>query len=360
MMRQTLDVTLSEKKISYPIYIGTELLSDSAVFAKHIRGRDILIVTNDTIAPLYLETIQRALHTFRVDQLILPDGEIHKNLTQFSQVIDVLADHQHHRDTTLIALGGGVIGDITGFAAACYQRGVDYIQIPTTLLAQVDASIGGKTAINHRVGKNLIGAFHQPRAVIIDVQTLNTLGAREFNSGIAEIIKAALIADADFFTWLEQHLTNLMAHDKDTLILAITKASNIKRNIVMRDEKETMGQRILLNLGHTFAHAIEHVLGYGEWLHGEAVSMGMLIAAKISAGRGLLSQQDVSRIEELLIKAKLPVQLPNSLKADSLFSALIMDKKATSKRLRFILMKTIGEAMIADDLSETEIKAYLK
>ena len=284
MLTKTITIDLGER--SYPIYIGENIASDGALFAKHIVSRQTLVVSNETVAALYLEPITKALRNYQCDVLLLPDGEQYKNLTVLNKIFDMLLEKKHQRSTTLLALGGGVICDMTGFAAACYQRGVAFIQIPTTLLAQVDASIGGKTAVNHSLGKNMIGAFHQPRCVIVDINTLQSLPDREYRAGVAEIIKAALICDAEFFVWLEQNSAKILAKDKVALVYAIARACEIKASIVAADETETEGVRALLNLGHTFGHAIEQVFGYGQWLHGEAVAMGLVLAADLSVALG--------------------------------------------------------------------------
>lgn len=355
MIKPTLSVCLKEN--SYPIYIGSGLLKETELLQEHLVKKQVLIVTNQTIAELYLDRVQKALPD--ADQLLLPDGEQYKNLAQLERIWDALAQHHHHRDTTLIALGGGVIGDMVGFAAACYQRGVGFIQIPTTLLAQVDSSIGGKTAVNHTIGKNLIGAFYQPRAVIMDVDTLKTLPDREFNSGLAEIIKVALIRDAAFFHWLEENISALMHRDSKILITAIKRACEIKCEIVIKDEKE-LGERALLNLGHTFGHAIEKVLNYGEWLHGEAVAVGLSLAAQLSQQQKKLSAADVLRIQTLLQKAALPIHLPKNIVIEDLLAAMQMDKKIADSKLRLVLLDAIGNATLTNQLTITDIEPLLK
>ncbi len=344
---------------SYPIYIGENLLSNSDILEKHIKSRQILFVSNETVASLYLPVIKKNFLDYLCDELILPDGEIHKTLGSYEKIIDHLINNKHHRDTTLIAVGGGVIGDITGFAAATYQRGVRYLQIPTTLLAQVDASIGGKTAVNRPQGKNLIGAFYQPSAVIIDINTLNTLPEREFKSGLAEIIKAALIHDASFFELIENKIVDFLHRDPNTIVQFIQRACEIKRNIVMADENETTGERALLNLGHTFGHAIEHELGYGQYLHGEAIAVGLVLAAKLSLQQGCLSDSDVTRIENLLNKTGLPIKLPQPLTIGSLLNAMRMDKKVENQTWRFVLLKRIGFAFLATQITEKDLKSLI-
>jgi len=345
----------------YPIYIGTGLLDSAELFQQALPGTQVMVVTNETIAPLYLDKITR--HFSRVshiqcDQTILPDGEAYKTLQVWQAILDQLIRHHHHRDTTLIALGGGVIGDMTGFAAACFQRGVGFIQVPTTLLSQVDASIGGKTAINHPLGKNLIGAFYQPQAVVIDCDTLKSLPDREFRSGIAEIIKAALIRDASFFSELEQQLPKLLARDPDVLIRTITRACRIKCDIVAADEKEH-DVRALLNLGHTFGHALEQNLGYVTWLHGEAVSVGMLMAAELSKRLGWIDGESLTRIHDILIQAGLPVRLPSSIECAKLLAAMKVDKKVLRDRLRLVLLTGIGHAVVTEEVDDTELVSLI-
>jgi len=358
MKMKTVNVTLKEN--TYPIYIGKNLLSDHELFYRHIPGNQVMIVTNETVAPLYLSSLKYFFRNKQCDSIILPDGEAHKTMQQWQHILDSLAENHYHRDATIIALGGGVVGDMTGFAAACYQRGISFIQVPTTLLAQVDASIGGKTAINHPVGKNLIGTFYQPKAVFIDVDTLKTLPEREFNSGIAEIIKAALIKDAKFYDFLDSTISTLSQKDPATLIPVIQRACEIKRDIVVADEKETAGIRELLNLGHTFAHAIEKLLGYGEWLHGEAVSVGLVLAATLSQRKGWIRAEDVARLIKLLERIPLPTRLPHTLKYDTLLSTMMMDKKVLANRLRFVLLKGIGHGIVTDAMTEEDIKGCIQ
>jgi len=352
-------LTINLGKRSYPIYIGSGLLDDHDLLRQHIRAKQIMIVSNETVAPLYLERVQAAFADFQCDTVILPDGEAHKDITSFMQIIDTLIDNQHHRNTTLVALGGGVIGDITGFASACYQRGTDFIQMPTTLLAQVDASVGGKTAINHPRAKNMIGAFHQPRCVIIDTQTLDTLPDRHISAGVAEIIKAALIHDATFFSWLENNMAKLLQKDPQAIAIAIERACAIKCEIVAQDETETTGTRALLNLGHTFGHAIEQNLNYQQWLHGEAVAAGTVMAADLSQQLGWLNETDVARIQKLIQAAKLPIRPPSGLQCESLLTAMAVDKKNVNANIRFVLLKAIGEAVLTDSVDATLLKQRL-
>ncbi|MBK1700039.1 3-dehydroquinate synthase [Thiococcus pfennigii] len=305
-MNQTIEVALGER--SYPIRIGTGLIGDPACYAPYLAGSQVLIVTNETVAPLYLEPVRAALAGRQVEAVVLPDGEQYKTLEVVGRIFDVLLGRRFARDCTLVALGGGVVGDMAGFAAACYQRGVPFIQVPTTLLAQVDSSVGGKTGVNHPLGKNMIGAFHQPRAVIADTATLDTLPDRELAAGLAEVIKYGLIRDAGFFAWLEARMGALRARDPAALAEAIARSCRCKAEIVAADEREA-GQRALLNLGHTFGHAIETGAGYGAWLHGEAIAAGMCLAADLSRRLGWLAGADVERIRALIAAADLPACL---------------------------------------------------
>ncbi|HHB91675.1 MAG TPA: 3-dehydroquinate synthase, partial [Thioploca sp.] len=306
----TLQVDLGTR--SYPIYIGQNLLKQTNLITPHIQSKQVLIVSNETVAPLYLNKIINTLDDFEVKTVILPDGEQYKNLIVLNQIFDTLLRQHFNRQATLIALGGGVVGDMTGFAAACYQRGIDFVQIPTTLLAQVDSSVGGKTGVNHSLGKNMIGAFHQPKSVLIDTETLKTLDNRQLSAGLAEVIKYGLINDLEFFEWLENNMSALLKQDSQALSFAIARSCQNKANIVAEDEKES-GKRALLNLGHTFGHAIETGIGYGEYLHGEAVAIGIKLAAQFSAHLGWLDDSTVSRVINLLEKANLPVAIPKEL-----------------------------------------------
>lgn len=344
---RTINLQLANKQ--YPILIGQGLLDQVSLLQKIVNAQQVMLVSNTTVANLYLPKIQIAFANIQCDNVILPDGEEYKTLASLNQIFDALIEHKHHRSTTLIALGGGVIGDMTGFAAACYQRGVGFIQIPTTLLAQVDASIGGKTAVNHPMAKNMIGAFYQPNAVLIDVNTLRTLPDREFCAGLAEIIKAALIADKKFFHWLQEHSQELLARDTESLIYAIEQACRIKAEIVMADERE-QSVRALLNLGHTFGHAIEQLLGYGHWLHGEAVSVGLVLAADLSYRLGLLSQQEFDQIKQILIATRLPTTLPYELEYSAMLDVMLLDKKTNQQGIRFVLIKGIGQAELVTDV----------
>ncbi len=353
---QTLTVDLGER--SYPIHIGQGLLADKALLTPHIRGRQVLVVSNETVAPLYLEPVLGMLADHEVSTVILPDGEQYKNLETLNTIYTALLQHRLNRGCTLVALGGGVVGDITGFAAASYQRGVAFVQIPTTLLAQVDSSVGGKTGVNHPLGKNMIGAFHQPRCVLIDTDTLDTLDDRQLAAGLAEVIKYGLIHDADFFTWLEQNIGALKARDKQALAYAIERSCAIKAEIVAADERES-GKRALLNLGHTFGHAIETGTGYGNWLHGEAVAAGMVMAADLSARHGWLAQTDVERTAALLRQAGLPVAPPPEMSEQQFLDLMAVDKKAVDSGLRLVLLKAIGTAVLTADYRPELLSATL-
>lgn len=350
---RVLKVNLGER--SYPIYIGHKLFVDLAIFKQVIAGKQVLIVTNSTIAPLYLNKLRELLSVIcKVDVLVLPDGEQYKQLDVISNIYDELLRGRHHRTTTLIALGGGVIGDMTGFAAATYQRGVNFIQIPTTLLSQVDSSVGGKTGVNHPLGKNMIGAFYQPRAVMIDTDVLETLPAREFSAGLAEVIKYGLIRDANFFVWLEENISLLMQRNRAALEYAIEVSCQTKADIVAIDEREE-GPRALLNFGHTFGHAIETHLGYGEWLHGEAVASGMVIASTLSAQRGELTRGELDRIRKLLVQAGLPIHPPSTMQSADFLERMQLDKKVMTGKIRYILLKAMGSAVIVDDVNAAEV-----
>ena len=342
---RTLNVELGARR--YPIYIGHGLLARPELLRPHIAGARVAIVTNDRIAPLYLEPISAGLASYQPLSIVLPDGEQYKTLDVLNTVFDALLDARCDRRTTIVALGGGVVGDMAGFGAACYQRGVPFIQVPTTLLAQVDSSVGGKTGVNHPRGKNMIGAFHQPRAVMIDTDTLHTLPDKELYAGLAEVIKYGLIRDAGFFDWLELNLDRLLARDADALAYAIERSCRNKAEVVAADETEG-GLRAILNLGHTFGHAIETGVGYGEWLHGEAIAAGMIMAADLSQRLGYLSNSDVARIEALIKRAHLPVQAPASLKAARFRELMAIDKKVLDGKLRVVLLEAIGRAVITD------------
>nr|WP_315397715.1 bifunctional shikimate kinase/3-dehydroquinate synthase AroKB [uncultured Duganella sp.] len=341
-----LNVELGER--SYPISIGPALLSDGALLARHVHGAKVAIVTNTTVAPLYLERVEAGLRAAgkQVMTVVLPDGEEFKNWSSLMQIFDALLANKADRKTTLVALGGGVIGDLTGYAAASYMRGVDFIQVPTTLLSQVDSSVGGKTGINHPLGKNMIGAFYQPRAVIADTSTLETLPARELSAGLAEVIKHGAIIDAAFFDWIEANIGKLMARDKGALAYAIARSCEIKSDVVRQDEREG-GLRAILNFGHTFGHAIENGLGYGEWLHGEAVGCGMVMAADLSHRMGLVDAATVARMRALVAAAGLPVKAPD-LGAGRWLELMEVDKKNEGGAIKFILMKPLGAPSITN------------
>ncbi|MGA9852901.1 MAG: 3-dehydroquinate synthase [Gammaproteobacteria bacterium] len=333
---------------SYPIHIGTGLLTHPALFPAQLQKNAVCIVTDDHVAPLYLRKLTHTLATFTPRHVILPNGEENKNWRTLNLVFRFLLKRNFSRDATLIALGGGVVGDLTGFAAACYQRGISYIQVPTTLLAQVDSSVGGKTAINHRYGKNMIGAFHQPLAVIADTSTLKTLPSRELSAGLAEVIKCSLISNEDFFLWLETHIQELLELDPQACQHAITRACKIKADIVAEDEREE-GKRALLNLGHTFGHAIESALGYGEWLHGEAVAAGIGMAADMATRMDWLKAAEYRRICRLLERAGLPSKPPASLTPMQLLAPMRRDKKIRKGRLRLVLPQGIGKSVVCED-----------
>ena len=354
---QTLTVDLGER--SYPIYIGPGLLGRAELLRPHIPGKQVLVVSNETVAPLYLEQAKTTLDGLQHAAVILPDGERYKTLDVLNRVFDTLLEQRFGRHCTLLALGGGVIGDIVGFAAACYQRGVYFIQIPTTLLAQVDSSVGGKTGVNHPLGKNMIGAFYQPRCVVADTDTLNTLPDRELSAGLAEVIKYGLIRDLPFLEWLEANLEALLERQPEALSYAIERSCRNKAEIVAADERES-GLRALLNLGHTFGHAIETGVGYGVWLHGEAVAAGICMAADLSARLGWLSPDQVARVLALLRRARLPVQPPPELGSEAFLQLMAVDKKVQDGRLRLILLKTLGEGVIADPVDSNLLRATLE
>jgi 3-dehydroquinate synthase len=346
---QTLTVGLNER--SYPIHIGAGLLAKAELLAPHLPKKRVAIVSNTTVAPLYLHQLKLSLQQIGVEsvEVILPDGEVYKTAATLELIYDALLTHRCERSTPLIALGGGVIGDMTGFAAACYLRGVPFIQIPTTLLSQVDSSVGGKTGINHPLGKNMIGAFYQPRLVLADIATLNTLPDKELSAGLAEVIKYGLIRDLPFLQWLEQNMDHLLARDADALQYAVLTSCRNKAEVVARDEFES-GERALLNLGHTFGHAIESGMGYGNWLHGEAVAAGTLMAADLSQRLGRINQEDVNRVRKLFLRAQLPVNAPD-LSAEKYLDYMGHDKKVEGGKMRFVLFKKIGQAELVSDVS---------
>ncbi len=345
---------------SYPIYIGLNLLENTALLARHIPGSTAVIVTNTTVAPLYAEALRMRLAAFKqVELVVLPDGEQYKTLATLNQIFDALVAAQCDRQTTLIALGGGVIGDMAGFAAACYQRGVPFIQIPTTLLSLVDSSVGGKTGVNHPQAKNMIGAFYQPRCVIADICSLNTLPDRELSAGLAEIIKYGLLWDVAFLDWIEANMAKLRARDPEALNYAITRSCAIKADIVNQDERES-GLRALLNLGHTFGHAIESGMGYGVWLHGEAVGAGMCMAADLSHRLEWIHAADLTRVYRIVAAAGLPTQSPAELSIETLRALMDHDKKVQSGRLRLVLLHGLGSALVTDKAPEADVLATLR
>jgi len=351
---QTLTVNLGER--SYPIVIGSGLLSAPTLLGAHIPAGDVLLVSNTVVAPLYAERVKQGLPGRRIVEVVLPDGESHKTLASASRVFDVLIANRFGRDAVIVALGGGVIGDLAGFAAACYQRGIDFVQLPTTLLADVDSSVGGKTAVNHPAGKNMIGAFHQPRAVIIDTDLLTTLPARELRAGLSEVIKYGLIWDAGFFDWIESHLDAVLARDATALAHLIHRSCQIKAEIVGRDERE-QGERALLNLGHTFGHAIEVATGF-QWLHGEAIGVGLILAADLSQRLGQLAPGTVERLTALLARAGLPVQAPR-IGADKAFDYMRIDKKVKAGRVRLVLLDGVGRASVTGDYADAALQSTL-
>ena len=354
---RTLHVELGER--SYPIYIGQGLLDRPECFLSHLAGRKVAIVTNATIAPLYLERLLRTLGDRQISSIVLPDGEAHKNWETLQLIFDGLLQDRHDRKTTLIALGGGVIGDMGGFAAACYQRGVDFIQVPTTLLSQVDSSVGGKTGINHPLGKNMIGAFYQPKAVVIDTDSLASLPARELSAGLAEVIKYGLICDEPFLGWLEAHVESLLALDQAALTEAIERSCAAKAQVVGSDERES-GLRAILNLGHTFGHAIETHQGYGVWLHGEAVSAGMVMALQMSLLLGWLTAAQRDRAIRLLVKARLPVVPPADMQPADFERLMAVDKKVLDGQLRLVLLSDLGQAVVTADFARDILEQTLR
>ena len=353
---QTLKVDLGER--SYPIYIGEGLLDQPELLAPHIAGRQVAIVSNETVAPLYLERLSKALGAYSVLPVVLPDGEAHKNWETLQLIFDGLLTARHDRRTTVVALGGGVIGDMAGFAAACYHRGVDFIQVPTTLLSQVDSSVGGKTGINHPLGKNMVGAFYQPNAVLIDTTSLKTLPARELSAGLAEVIKYGLICDKPFLAWLEDNMQALRALDSAALTEAIRRSCAAKAAVVGADERES-GVRATLNLGHTFGHAIETHMGYGVWLHGEAVAAGTVMALEMSMRLGWIDQAERDRGIRLLQDAGLPVVPPQEMTPAHFMEHMAVDKKVLDGRLRLVLLRQMGEAVVTDDYSKEILQATL-
>jgi len=347
-IKHKLSVDLGER--SYPIYIGSDLLGQAELVGQHIHGSSALIVSNTTVASLYLARVQQVLESrgIRQGQVILEDGEQHKTLASTLSIIDLLLQQRHDRRCTVIALGGGVVGDIAGFAASIYQRGVNFIQMPTTLLSQVDSSVGGKTGVNHPLGKNMIGTFYQPQCVIADIDSFSTLPARELSAGLAEVIKYGLIYDAEFFDWLEQNIDGLMTGDADLLAQAVLVSCQIKARVVEQDERES-GLRAILNLGHTFGHAIEAVMGYGNWLHGEAIAAGMMMAIDLSIRQGWISERVRERSISLLERAALPTAPPAEMTPEQFLETMAIDKKNVDGAIKLVLLNKLGEACITDD-----------
>ena len=354
---KTLIVQLGKR--SYPVHIGTGLLQQGTLIRERLKEQRVCIVTDDRVGPLYLDKLRQGLKPITVESITLPHGEENKDWETLDLIFTGLLKSHYGRDTALIALGGGVVGDLAGFAAACYQRGIPYLQVATTLLAQVDSSVGGKTAINHRYGKNMIGAFHQPLVVLADVGTLSTLEDRQLGAGLAEVIKYGLMADLHFFEWLEANIQALVARDEEALTRAVVRSVEIKSNIVTADEKEE-GQRALLNLGHTFGHAIETATGHSEWLHGEAVSVGMLMAAALAVRQGSLKAAEYRRLSRLLERAGLPIEPPDNVDADELRKHMAHDKKVRGGKLRLVIPKGIGAAMVTSDFDDKALQATLE
>ena len=350
--------TVNLEDNSYPIFIGEGASLSLENFDGYIAGKDIAIITNEVVAPLYLNEISDLFSNMNVIEYILPDGEQEKRLKTVHKIIDRLMEAGFGRDSTLIALGGGVVGDITGFTASIFMRGINFIQIPTTLLAQVDASVGGKTAVNHKSGKNLIGSFYQPQCVICDSIFLATLEATEISAGLAEIIKYGLIFDSEFFQWLQKNMQQILSNDRAAVDYVIQRSCAIKAKIVAQDEKE-QSVRALLNFGHTFGHAIEKLTGYGNWTHGDAVAVGMVLAARLSENMSLITPEDVQNIEEILTAANLPISLPNIDPAE-LLAAMQSDKKVKDRNIQLVLLKNIGEAFLTADYSQEDLVNILR
>jgi len=354
---KTLNVDLGDR--SYPIFIGSGLLAnDVDIIKPYIKGKSTAIVSNTTVAPLYLETLKKHLDDFSTIEIILPDGEEYKTMETLGQIHTEMLQARCDRKTTVLALGGGVVGDVTGFASASFQRGVNFIQVPTTLLSMVDSSVGGKTGVNHPLGKNMIGAFHQPQCVVIDTDPLNTLDDRQLSAGIAEVIKYGYINDIEFIDWLDQNMEKLMQRDPQALAYAIYRSCEHKAAIVAADEKEA-GQRALLNLGHTFGHAIETGMGYGKWLHGEAIAVGMVMAAELSKEHGWVTGDDVDSIKALLAKANLPTKAPSEITPKRFLELMSIDKKVQDGVLHLVLMKSMGESFITSDYDKQALERVL-
>jgi len=353
-------ITVNLGSRSYPIHVGENLISKPALFEPHLRGHRAVIVSNESVAPLYASTLSASISQFvEVNPYIIPDGEIYKNLATVSELFDHLLSIPCDRQTTIVGLGGGVIGDIAGFAAACYQRGIPYIHVPTTMLAQVDSSIGGKTGVNHARGKNMIGAIYQPNCVITDINTLTTLPERELRAGLAEVIKYGLIRDHSFVTWLEENVDSLLGRDLNALTFAIERSCQNKAEVVEQDERES-GGRALLNFGHTFGHAIESELGYQHWLHGEAVAAGMVIATEFSRRLGMIDEHQSARVKTIIRRFNLPTDPPKGMCESAFMRAMSVDKKVNAGTIRFVLLKEIGQACVIDEYSMSTLKATLE
>ncbi len=355
-------VELNER--SYPIYIGKDLLGKKHLFSENIKSKQVMLVSNITVAPLYIEKVMQSLqvmvsHGMDVSSVVLADGEQYKTLDSVNEIITALLEKRFSRNSCLVALGGGVVGDITGFAAACYQRGIDFIQIPTTLLAQVDSSVGGKTGVNHAAGKNMIGAFHQPQAVIVDTSVLDTLSDRELNAGLAEVIKYGLIRDVKFFDWVDSNIDLLFKRKTEVLAYVIEQSCRNKAGIVAEDERES-GVRAILNFGHTFGHAIETGLGYGTWLHGEAIALGMLMAADLSLRMGFITKKTTERIKSILLKLNLPVTMPDNFDPEKMRELMSVDKKSKDGVISLVLLKKIGEVVVTDEFDEDLLMETLR
>lgn len=358
-MRDSLrELTVELGDRSYPIVIGQGLLG-SYDLSPFVSGSQVMIVTNETVAPLYLESARACFPGKQVDTVVLPDGEKYKDWQTLNRIFDGLLEKRHSRKTTLVALGGGVVGDMTGFAAASYQRGVSFIQIPTTLLSQVDSSVGGKTGINHPLGKNMIGAFHQPEVVLIDTDSLRSLSPREVSAGLAEVIKYGLIRDTDFLAWLEKEITSLIDLEATALVEAIYRSCACKADVVAKDEREG-GLRAILNLGHTFGHAIETFAGYGNWLHGEAVGTGMMMAADLSLRQEMITEEDRARVVRIIERAKLPALAPTGMSPDDFLRLMAVDKKNVDGSLRLVLLRRLGDAVVTDAVDRRELDATLR
>lgn len=357
-MSDTREISVELGARSYPVWIGHDLIAQSGQWRDMIRGRHVLLISDENVAPLYASVVLKALDGHAASKIEFPAGELSKSFEACEAIFDALAEMGASRDATIVALGGGVIGDLAGFAAACWMRGIAFVQIPTTLLAMVDSSVGGKTAVNLPQGKNLVGAFHQPRAVVIDTSTLATLPDRELRSGIAEVVKYGAITDAEFFAWLETNANALLARDASALAHAIAVSCRQKAGVVARDETE-QGERALLNFGHTFGHALEAVSGYGQMLHGEAIAIGMCLAAKLSATMNLAPQEDFDRLHTLLRTFGLPTDVPGAVDIEAVIAAMRLDKKNVSGRVRLILWRGIGRAEIVGDVAEDHIRGVL-